>query len=82
MGDGSSITLKTNVTSETCPPKLEIILETPDDAGAGYVVEADVDIPLELHDKFEQFQSLAPEVDWLNDYQKEVMENASKPNER
>ena len=43
---------------ETC--SLESILETPDDAETGYFVEADLEFPEELHDKFKQYPPPMP----------------------
>ena len=50
----NSATLQT--LPETCPETfLTTILETPDDSETGYFVEADLEFPQELHDKFKQF---------------------------
>ncbi len=61
---------------------LTLILETPDDAETGYFVEADLEFPPELHDKFKQFppcpETLIPEVEWFCDYEKEVMEKRNQ----
>jgi len=57
---------------------LKTILETSDDNETGYFVEADLDFPPELHDKFKMFppcpEPLVPNVDDFSDYQKELME--------
>ena len=55
---------------------LDTILNTADDAETGYLVEADLEFPIELHDVFKQFppcpESLTPNEEWFSDYQKEV----------
>ena len=57
---------------------LQSVLDTADDAETGYLVEADLEFPRELHDKFKHFppcpESLKPNEEWFSDYQKEVRE--------
>ena len=75
-----NIKFETVVETET----FRTLLETPDDAEMGYFVEADLEFPAELHDKFKQFppepETLIPQIEWFSDYQKDVMEEThSKP---
>jgi hypothetical protein len=57
---------------------LKTILETSDENETGYFVEADLDFPPELHNKFKMYppcpEPLTPKVEWFSEYQKEVME--------
>ena len=74
-------------TSEALPYKdikfvegvtLETLLDTEDDAETGYMLEADLEYPEEMQEKFKQFppcpESLIPKDEWFSDYQKNVME--------
>ena len=53
---------------------IEDVFKTPDDNYKGYIVEVDLHIPEELHDKFKEFppcpEIMAPSVDLFSDYQK------------
>lgn len=53
---------------------LETILETPDDAAVGYIIEVDLTFPRELHDKFKEFPScpetIVPDMELMSDFQK------------
>ena len=55
---------------------LETILDTPDDADVGYMVELDLSFPPEIHDKLRQYppcaESVAPPAEWLSDFQKNL----------
>ena len=48
--------------------------KTPDDNDKGYILEVDLHIPEDLHDKFKEFppcpEIMAPSVDLFSDYQK------------
>ncbi|MFM7984751.1 MAG: hypothetical protein ACKPKO_36060, partial [Candidatus Fonsibacter sp.] len=48
----------------------------PDEYYKGYIVEADLQFPVELHYKFRQFppapESLTPDIDWFSSFQKDV----------
>ena len=52
--------------------KLEDMLATPDDASTGYMVEAVLESPPELHDKFKQFppcpENIKPLDEWMNEW--------------
>ena len=55
---------------------LDKILRTPDDNYTGYIIEVDLLVPIELHDKLKEDppapETLTPELEWLSDYQKEI----------
>ena len=57
---------------------LRQILNTPDDAETGYIVEVDFEFPRHLHDKFQQFvpcpESIAPKAEWFPEFQRELAE--------
>ncbi|MFM7979541.1 MAG: hypothetical protein ACKPKO_09520 [Candidatus Fonsibacter sp.] len=42
----------------------------------GYIVEVDLHVPIEVHDKFKEFpptpESLTPNIDWFSSFQKDV----------
>ena len=83
MGNGSTSTYKDIRFNTTTT--LNQILETPDDANVGYLVEADLEFPNELHELFKEFppcpETLTPNVEWMSNYQKELMEKTgSKTN--
>ena len=48
---------------------LRQILNTPDEAETGYIVEVDFEFPRHLHDKFKQFvpcpETIAPKAEWF-----------------
>ena len=54
---------------------LKTILNTPDNAYFGYIVECDLEFPIELHDLFKEFppcpETLTPDEEWLTPFQKE-----------
>ncbi len=63
---------------------LKTILETSDENETGYFIEADLEFPPELHEKFKMYppcpEPLIPQVEWFSEYQREVMETTrSKP---
>ncbi len=74
------------VSEETCPATLRTnsetllssILETPDDSETGYYCEVDFESPTETHALLKQMppcpETLKPDVDWLSDHQRAVME--------
>ena len=55
---------------------LKHILNTRDDAYFGYIVECDLEFPVELHDLFKEFppcpETLTPDEEWLSPFQKEI----------
>ena len=55
------------------------IRETPDDNDKGYILEVDLDFPVELHDKFKEFppapETLTPDIEWLTPYQRGIGDN-------
>jgi hypothetical protein len=56
---------------------IEDILKTPDDAEIGYIIECDLEFPIEIHDKLKEFppcpETLAPTEAMLSKYQKELL---------
>ena len=65
-----------------------MLSNTAEDASIGYIIEIDAYFPEEIHGKFKEFphapESIAPNVEWLSDYQKEVglATNTLKLNEK
>ena len=57
---------------------LRQILNTPDNADTGYIVEVDFEFPRHLHDKFKQFvpcpETIAPKAEWFSELQLELAE--------
>ena len=57
---------------------LDQILEAADDSETGYIVEADLEFPQELHEKLRQFppcpETMTPQLDWFSEYQRSVMQ--------
>ena len=57
---------------------LRQILNTPDDADTGYIVEVDFEFPKHLHDKFKQFvpcpETIAPQTQWVSEFQLDLAE--------
>ena len=63
-------------------PNLWTILNTPDSADVGYILEVDLDYPDELHDLHADYplapvKEAVPEA-WLGEYQKSIMRNPPK----
>ena len=57
---------------------LRQILNTPDEASTGYIVEVDFEFPRLLHDKLKQFvpcpEAIAPKAEWFSEFQLELAE--------
>ena len=55
---------------------LKTILNTPDDADTGYILEVDLKFPKHLHDKFKEYppcpESIAPSYEWLSEFQQDL----------
>ena len=55
---------------------IEDVLKTSDENEVGYILEVDLHIPEELHDKLEEFppcpEIMTPSVDLFSDYQKKA----------
>jgi hypothetical protein len=56
---------------------IEEVLNTSDDNDAGYILEVDLHIPDEIHDKLKEFppcpELITPDVNMFSDYQKKLM---------
>ena len=56
--------------------KLDFILKTSDTSKYGYIIECDLEFPIELHDLFKEFppcpESLTPNIEWFSDLQKDI----------
>ena len=52
---------------------LDKVSHTPDNSKTGYMVECDLEFPVELYDKFKEYPpcpgNLVPQKDWASDYQ-------------
>ena len=57
---------------------LRAILDTPDDAPVGYIIDVDFEFPVELHGKFREYppapQTIAPDIEWFSAFQRELAE--------
>ena len=64
---------------------IDTVLRTSDDGSTGYVVEVDLEFPVELHDKFKEFppccENTTPKLNWLSDYQLELARKDGVVNE-
>ena len=62
--------------------EFDTILNTFDDHETGYILEVDLHVPEELHDKFKEFppapKTLTPDIDWFTPYQRELGANTGR----
>ena len=58
---------------------LDNILQTPDEADEGYIIECDLHFPPEIHDKLKEYppcpENIEPQLEWFSEYQTEVATN-------
>ena len=63
---------------------LEDVLNTPDDNEEGYILEIDLHVPYEIHDKLKEFpvcpEIIAPNPEMFSDYQNMLVKNNMKVN--
>ena len=56
---------------------IDTVLNTSDESETGYIIEVDLTFPEEIHDKLKEFppcpENVAPGLDWLSDFQKELL---------
>ena len=58
--------------------ELDDVVATADDAEEGHIVECDLHFPQEIHDLLKEYppcpENLAPEYEWLSDFQKQLLD--------
>ena len=56
--------------------KYDDVIQTPDDADVGYMLEVDISFPPEIHDLLKQFvpcpENIVPKEEWFSEYQEEL----------
>ena len=52
------------------------ILKTLDGTSTGYIIQVDIDFPIELNDEFKEYslasETFTPELEWLSEYHEKI----------